>query len=172
MNMDDLISKDSIKLNVKTLSKKRLLQDISNLAQECLGISGSELYTSLQKREILGPTGIGNGVAIPHVKIRGINKLSGFFLILEKDFGTFFCDFGSQNDLKNLKKSPQIRFGVSFGRSWPLELILNLEIEQILKRWRQKMPSWGPPGSILEAPGRDFGWFGRSRGVFLGGFFT
>ena len=31
-----------------------------------------------------GPTGIGNGVAIPHVKINGINKLSGFFLILEK----------------------------------------------------------------------------------------
>ena len=67
---------------------------------------------------------------------------------------------------------PQIGFGVSFGRSWRLELILNLEIEQILERWRQKMPSWGPPGSILEAPGRDFGWFGRPRGVFLGGLFT
>ena len=82
--MDGLISKDSIKLNVKALSKKRLLQDISNLAQDYLGVSGSELYSSLQKREILGPTGIGNGVAIPHVKIRGIDKLSGFFLILEK----------------------------------------------------------------------------------------
>ena len=84
MNMDDLISKDSIKLNVKALSKKRLLQDISNLAQEYLGVSSPELYSSLQKREILGPTGIGNGVAIPHVKLKGIKKLSGFFLILEK----------------------------------------------------------------------------------------
>ena len=84
MNMDDFISKDSIKVNVKALSKKRLLQDISHLAQEYLGVSSSELYSSLQKREILGPTGIGNGVAIPHVKIKGINKLSGFFLILEK----------------------------------------------------------------------------------------
>ncbi len=84
MNMDDLISKDSIKLNVKTLSKKRLLQDISALCQESLGVSSSELYSSLQKREILGPTGIGNGVAIPHVKVKGINTISGFFLILEK----------------------------------------------------------------------------------------
>ena len=84
MNMDDLISKDYIRLNVKALSKKRLLQDISNLAQDYLGISGSELYSSLQKREILGPTGIGNGVAIPHVKIKGIKKLFGFFIILEK----------------------------------------------------------------------------------------
>ena len=84
MNMEDLISKDSIKLNIKALSKKRILQDISNLAQEHLGVSSAELYSSLHKREILGPTGIGNGVAIPHVKIKGINKLSGFFLILEK----------------------------------------------------------------------------------------
>ena len=84
MNMDDLISKESIKVNVKALSKKRLLQDMSSLAQEYLGVSGTELYSSLQKREILGPTGIGNGVAIPHVKIKGISKLSGFFLILEK----------------------------------------------------------------------------------------
>ena len=84
MNMEDFISKDSIKLNVKVLSKKRLLQDIASLAKEYIGVSGSELYSSLQKREILGPTGIGNGVAIPHVKMRGINKLTGFFLILEK----------------------------------------------------------------------------------------
>ena len=84
MNMEDIISKDSIKLNIKALSKKRILQDISNLAQEQLSVSSAELYSSLQKREILGPTGIGNGVAIPHVKIKGINKLSGFFLILEK----------------------------------------------------------------------------------------
>ena len=51
MNMDDLISKNLIKLSVKTLSKKRLLQDISILAQEQLGVSGSELYSSLQKRD-------------------------------------------------------------------------------------------------------------------------
>ena len=67
---------------------------------------------------------------------------------------------------------PQIGFGVSFGRSWRLELILNLEIEQILERWRQKMPSWGHSSSILEAPGRDFGGVGRPRGVFLGGLLT
>ena len=82
--MDELISKDYIKLNIKTLTKKRILQEIASLAEENLSISGSELYSSLQKREILGPTGIGNGVAIPHVKIKGLNKLSGFFLILEK----------------------------------------------------------------------------------------
>ena len=39
---------------------------------------------SLQQREILGPTGIGNGVAIPHVKISGLTKIYGFFYSLER----------------------------------------------------------------------------------------
>ena len=39
---------------------------------------------SLQQREFLGPTGIGNGVAIPHIKIRGLDKIYGFFSSLER----------------------------------------------------------------------------------------
>ena len=84
MNMNGIISKESIRTNVKAISKKRLLHDISNLAEDVLGVSSTELFSNLQKRAILGPTGIGNGVAIPHVKVKGLNKISGFFLILEK----------------------------------------------------------------------------------------
>ena len=84
MNMNGIISKECIRTNVKAISKKRLLHDISNLAEDVLGVSSTELFSNLQKREILGPTGIGNGVAIPHVKVKGLNKISGFFLILEK----------------------------------------------------------------------------------------
>ena len=40
--------------------------------------------------------------------------------------------------------------------------------EQISERWRQKMPSWRPPGSVLEAPSGDFGGFGGGRALFLG----
>ena len=43
-----------------------------------------DIAKSLQQREILGPTGIGNGVAIPHVKIRGLTKIYGFFSSLER----------------------------------------------------------------------------------------
>ena len=43
-----------------------------------------------------------------------------------------------------------------------------LQQEQILERWRQMMPSWKPPGSILEAPGRDFGGFGRGPNAIFG----
>ena len=122
MNMDDFISKDSIKVNVKALSKKRLLQDISNLAQECLGVSCSELYSSLQKREILGPTGIGNGVAIPHVKIKGLNKLSGFFLILEMlpvhQFATHQLVENGRKCNASIYCRSQIFIGFNFGQIW------------------------------------------------------
>ena len=47
-----------------------------------------------------------------------------------------------------------------------------LQQEQILQRWRPKIPSWRPPGSILEPSGRDFGRLGRARGLFFEGLFS
>ena len=84
MKMYEILSKKAIRTKVKSANKKQLLQEIANIASEHVGIPNMDIAKSLQQREILGPTGIGNGVAIPHVKIRGIDNLTGFFLILEK----------------------------------------------------------------------------------------
>ena len=79
MNMHDILSKEAIKTKIKAANKKQLLQDIASLASDIVGIPTMDISKSLQQREILGPTGIGNGVAIPHVKIRGLTKIFGFF---------------------------------------------------------------------------------------------
>ncbi len=83
MNMHDILSKEAIKTKIKAANKKQLLQDIASLASDIVGIPTMDISKSLQQREILGPTGIGNGVAIPHVKISGLTKISGFFSRLE-----------------------------------------------------------------------------------------
>ena len=83
MNMHDILSKEAIKTKIKAANKKQLLQDIASLASDIVGIPTMDIAKSLQQREILGPTGIGNGVAIPHVKISGLTKISGFFSRLE-----------------------------------------------------------------------------------------
>ncbi|MDC3067984.1 PTS sugar transporter subunit IIA, partial [Paracoccaceae bacterium] len=72
-----------IKTNLKSLNKKRMLQDIANLASNLVGVSSMDIARALQQRELLGPTGIGNGVAIPHIKIRGLKKIYGLFFTLE-----------------------------------------------------------------------------------------
>ena len=84
MKMYDILAKEAIRTKIKAANKKQLLQDIANIASEHLGIPNMNIAKSLQQREILGPTGIGNGVAIPHVKIRGLTKIYGFFASLER----------------------------------------------------------------------------------------
>ena len=84
MKMYEILTKKAIRTKLKSPSKKQLLQDIANIASEHVGIPYMDIAKSLQQREILGPTGIGNGVAIPHVKIRGLTKIFGFFSSLER----------------------------------------------------------------------------------------
>ena len=84
MKMNEILSKKAIRTKVKSSNKKQLLQEISSTASEHVGIPYMNIAKSLQQREILGPTGIGNGVAIPHVKIRGLTKIFGFFSSLER----------------------------------------------------------------------------------------
>ncbi len=82
--MYEILCKKAIRTKLRSANKKQLLQDIANIASEHVGIPNMSIVKSLQQREILGPTGIGNGVAIPHVKIRGLTKIFGFFSSLER----------------------------------------------------------------------------------------
>ena len=84
MNMYEILSKKAIRTKLRSSNKKQLLQDIANIASEHIGIPNMNIAKSLQQREILGPTGIGNGVAIPHVKIRGLKKIYGLFSTLDR----------------------------------------------------------------------------------------
>ena len=84
MKMNDILSKSAIRTKIKASNKKQLLQDIANIASEHVGIPSMNIAKSLQQREILGPTGIGNGVAIPHIKTSGLTKIHGFFSSLER----------------------------------------------------------------------------------------
>ena len=83
MRMYDILSKSSISTRIKAANKKQLLQYIANMASEHVGVPTMNIAKSLQQREFLGPTGIGNGVAIPHIKIRRMDKIYGFFSSLE-----------------------------------------------------------------------------------------
>ena len=84
MKMYDILRKSAVRTKIKASNKKQLLQDIASMASEQVGIPSMNIAKSLQQREILGPTGIGNGVAIPHIKMRGLTKICGFFSSLER----------------------------------------------------------------------------------------
>ena len=65
-------------------SKKRLFQEISTQMAMDSSVNPETIVTALQDREQLGPTGMGNGIAIPHARIDNISSIKGMFIRLEK----------------------------------------------------------------------------------------
>ena len=90
MIVSDILSPDAILTSIKASSKKRVLQEISIAVQNLYGLNQSEVFLALQKREDLGPTGMGHGVAIPHARISSLKSIKGLFakLIKPLDFGS------------------------------------------------------------------------------------
>jgi nitrogen PTS system EIIA component len=85
MLISDLLSKESIRFDVQSSSKKRLLEIISEqLARNSDDLSAREIFESLCARERLGSTGLGKGVAIPHGRVKGNRSIQASFIRLKK----------------------------------------------------------------------------------------
>jgi len=66
----------SIMLEMKATSKEGALRELAALAAVACGRFTEEiLYSVLLEREALGSTGVGNGIAIPHGKIKGLDDI-------------------------------------------------------------------------------------------------
>lgn len=69
-----LVNADNIDCQNTAPSKKRIIENISNmLAKSTKDISAETIFQALLERERLGSTGLGRGVAIPHARIPGLN---------------------------------------------------------------------------------------------------
>jgi PTS system nitrogen regulatory IIA component len=90
MQLSTLLRPEAVKVLGHHTSKKRLFQDLGDVAAAVYGMSAREAVDSLQERENLGPTGVGNGIALPHARIDGLRGVCGVFFKLEKaiEFGS------------------------------------------------------------------------------------
>lgn len=79
MLLTDFLDFDAIRTGLPGGNKRSLLQQLANLAGGRLGIAPAIVLGSLTEREQLGSTGFGQGVAIPHGKIDGIERIYGLF---------------------------------------------------------------------------------------------
>lgn len=84
MELSEILSADAVVSQLNATSKKRLLQEIARVAESVYGLPGSEIFAALQERELLGPTGMGNGIAIPHARLPFLDEVKGVFIRLEK----------------------------------------------------------------------------------------
>ena len=84
MEISDLIKPDHVIARLRATSKKQALQDLAKRAAEITGQPERALFSTLMKRERLGTTGVGNGIAIPHGKLATLDKLYGLFARLDQ----------------------------------------------------------------------------------------
>lgn len=84
MDLSSLLKPGAVKALANVTSKKRLFQDLGDLAHAAYGLDAPQTVDALQERESLGPTGVGHGVALPHARLHGLTKVVGVFLRLEK----------------------------------------------------------------------------------------
>ncbi|WP_431861549.1 PTS IIA-like nitrogen regulatory protein PtsN [Azospirillum sp.] len=82
--MHDLITPQAILANLKAGSKKQALQDMARRAAELTGQHERAVFDVLLERERLGTTGVGHGIAIPHGKLPGLERVHGVFARLER----------------------------------------------------------------------------------------
>ena len=77
-----LLEADRIVIDLDVATKARLFDAVGDLFARGAGLAGSAVAASLGARERLGSTGLGQGVAIPHGRIKGLAHAIGGFVRL------------------------------------------------------------------------------------------
>ncbi|WP_371194910.1 PTS IIA-like nitrogen regulatory protein PtsN [Glaciecola sp. SC05] len=85
MIISDIISLDRTQCSVDCQSKKRIFEMISDIAiKQNPQLDQDEVLSGLINREKMGSTGIGNGIAIPHGRIKGISQIMAIIVTTEE----------------------------------------------------------------------------------------
>jgi len=77
-----LLPPANVVIELDASSKKRVFEQAGLLFENNQGIARSQVFDSLFAREKLGSTGLGQGIAIPHGRIKGLKEAVGAFVRL------------------------------------------------------------------------------------------
>jgi nitrogen PTS system EIIA component len=84
MKIADLLSPTDVMIDVRASNKRMLLQEFAARAAAGLGLGVDRIAPYLLKREELGSTGIGRGVAIPHARLPDVQRPYGLLAKLKQ----------------------------------------------------------------------------------------
>ncbi len=83
MDIESLLDPRAITPKVGAASKRQALSVIADMAERRFGLDAGEVLDALLAREALGSTGVGYGVALPHGRLAGLERMRGLFVRLE-----------------------------------------------------------------------------------------
>lgn len=83
MMIGDLLDLRAIAPHVSGGSKRQVLGVIADIAARNYGLESAEVLDALLERESAGSTGVGHGVAVPHARLPGLDRMRAVFVRLD-----------------------------------------------------------------------------------------
>jgi PTS system nitrogen regulatory IIA component len=84
MQIGELLDRSAISLRVSVANKRQTLAVVAEIAARNLGLDAGDILDALTEREQAGSTGVGHGVAAPHARLEGLDRMRGVFVRLEQ----------------------------------------------------------------------------------------
>jgi PTS system nitrogen regulatory IIA component len=106
IDLNKLILPGNIFSSLKATSKKKVFLELAARAAHITDLAECHIFEVLIEREQLGTTGVGNGIAIPHGKLPGLDRLCGFFARMDQPVDFDSID-GQPVDLVFLLLAPE-----------------------------------------------------------------
>jgi nitrogen PTS system EIIA component len=114
MKVSEFLSSADVSIEAAFADKQKLLEDLARRAAPAVDLESDMILAELRKREQLGSTGMGGGVALPHARIHQIQKPFGMVVRLKKPIEFDAVD-GKPVDMVALLLLPDTQEGKQLG---------------------------------------------------------
>lgn len=85
MQLSSILSPNRTLCGAPGSSKKRVLENIASfISEDSPALNANQVFEHLISREKLGSTGLGNGIAIPHCRIKDCDHIIGSLIRLDE----------------------------------------------------------------------------------------
>jgi nitrogen PTS system EIIA component len=106
MDLASLVDPSRVVFGARANNKEQLLLDLASRAAASLNLDPKAIFNALQAREDLGSTGLGEGFALPHARIEGLDRFFGMFARLKRPVHFDSVDAAKPVDLVFLLLTP------------------------------------------------------------------
>ena len=83
MMIGEMLDRAAISLRVAASDKRKALAVTAEIAARSFGLDAGDILDALLEREAVGSTGVGHGVAVPHARLTGLDRMRAVFVRLE-----------------------------------------------------------------------------------------
>lgn len=83
MTIGDLLTPGAVALRAGAPAKRQALSMVADVAARMLGVDADTILEGLVEREAAGSTGVGEGVAIPHARMDGLDRIHAVVVRLD-----------------------------------------------------------------------------------------